>query len=235
MHSIDIAPEIAARAISWRGGKKTVFGDIDPAKTAHVIVDLQNGFMLEGAAVEVPMAREIVGNVNRISHAVREAGGVNIFLQYLIDEEAKSSWAIWFKDFADEKRVARLSEAFARDAHQFQLHSDLDFDPGDLKVEKTRFGAFIPGTCDLLDILRARGIDTLIITGTATNVCCESTARDAMQLNYKVIFVADGTAALTDTEHNGALNSMSAVFADVLMTDDVVDLMEPAGLVQAAE
>ena len=235
MHSINIAPEIAARAISWRGGKKTVFGDVDPATTAHIIVDLQNGFMLEGAAVEVPAARDIVGNVNRISRAVREAGGVNIFLQYLIDDEAKSSWAIWFKDFADEKRVARLTEAFSRGAHEFELHSDLDFAPGDLKVEKTRFGAFIPGTCDLLDILRQRGIETLIITGTATNVCCESTARDAMQLNYKVIFVADATAALTDTEHNSALNSMSAVFADVLMTDDVVDLMESTQLVQAAE
>jgi len=235
MHTIDIASDIAARAVAWRGGKKSVFGDVDPARTAHIIVDLQNGFMLEGAAVEVPTARDIVPNVNRISRAVREAGGVNIFLQYLIDEEAKSSWAIWFKDFADEKRVSRLSEAFARGAPQFELHADLDVGPGDLKVEKTRFGAFIPGTCDLLDILRGRGIDTLIITGTATNVCCESTARDAMQLNYKVIFVADGTAALTDTEHNSALNSMAAVFADVLMTDDVVDLMAPAGLVQAAE
>src|SRR5215217_4021950 len=112
MHSIEIAPEIAARAISWRGGRKTVFGDINPAKTAHIIVDLQNGFMLEGAAVEVPSARDIVANVNRISRAVRGAGGINIFLQYLIDDDAKSSWGIWFKDFADEKRVARLSEAF---------------------------------------------------------------------------------------------------------------------------
>jgi ureidoacrylate peracid hydrolase len=235
MHKIDIAPEIAERAVRWRGGRKSVFDNLDPARTAHIIVDLQNGFMVEGAAVEVPAARDIVPNVNRISKAIRDAGGVNIFLQYMIDPEAKKTWNIWFKDFADEKRVARLTEAFSRGAYEFELHADLDVQPSDLKVEKTRFGAFIPDTCDLLQILKARGIETLIITGTATNVCCESTARDAMQLNYKVIFVADGTAALTDTEHNGTLNSMSAVFADVLMTDDVVDIFAPAGMRQAAE
>jgi ureidoacrylate peracid hydrolase len=235
MHTIEIAPEVAQRAVKWRGGRKSVFDTLDPAKTAHIVVDLQNGFIVEGAAVEVPAARDIIPNVNKISRAVREAGGLNIFLQYVIDPEAKASWSIWFKDFADEKRVARLTEAFTEGAFEYQLHADLDVQPQDLKVKKSRFGAFIPGTCDLLDILDARGIDTLIITGTATNVCCESTARDAMQLNFKVIFVADGTAALTDTEHNGTLNSMSAVFADVLMTSDVVELMAPADVVVAAE
>ncbi len=80
-------------------------------------------------------------------------------------------------------------------------------------VDKTRFDAFVPGSSDLHDILEARGIDTLIITGTATNVCCESTARDTMQMNYKVIFVADANATNTDAEHNATLNNLVRLFA----------------------
>jgi ureidoacrylate peracid hydrolase len=81
---------------------------------------------------------------------------------------------------------------------------------------------------------RARNIDTVIITGTATNVCCESTARDAMMINYKVIFVSDGTATYNDEEHNATLGIMLAMFADVMSTDEVVARLSGA-MSQAAE
>ncbi len=61
----------------------------------------------------------------------------------------------------------------------------------------------------------------MIITGTVTNVCCESTARDAMMMNYKVVFVSDGNAAFTDAEHNATLGNMAMLFADVMTTDEV--------------
>ena len=96
--------------------------------------------------------------------------------------------------------------------------------------------AFVPGSSQLHEILQARGIDTLIITGTATNVCCESTARDAMQMNYKVIFVADGNAALSDAEHNATLNNMVALFADVMTTEEAIGALDKAAAMrQAAE
>ena len=75
-------------------------------------------------------------------------------------------------------------------------------------------------------MLRARGIDTLIVVGTATNVCCESTARDAMMLNYKVFFVSDGNACRTDAEHNATLASLMAMFADVRSTDEMIALLQ---------
>jgi ureidoacrylate peracid hydrolase len=62
-----------------------MFEHLVPARTAHIIVDLQNGFMEQGATVEIPEGREIVANVNEISGAVRAAGGINIFIRYLID------------------------------------------------------------------------------------------------------------------------------------------------------
>jgi ureidoacrylate peracid hydrolase len=77
-----------------------------------------------------------------------------------------------------------MIEAFAPGAEGHALWPGLDVLPGDLQVQKRRFNAFAPGASDLHAILQERGIDTLIVTGTASQVCCESTARDAMMLNY---------------------------------------------------
>jgi nicotinamidase-related amidase len=94
--------------------------------------------------------------------------------------------------------------------------------PGDLVVEKNRFSAFIQGSSSLDEQLRAAGIDTVIVTGTVTNTCCESTARDAMMLNYKTVFVSDANACRTDEEHNASLGNIMRIFGDVATTDEVI-------------
>jgi ureidoacrylate peracid hydrolase len=235
MHKIEMSPEVLDRIKGLRNSFH-IFDKLDPARTAHIIVDLQNGFMEPGATVELPVARDIVPNVNDICKAVRAAGGINVFIRFLIDEQAQTSWSSYFADFASPERREAMIETFGRDCHGFALWPDLDVKPDDLIVDKTRFGAFVPGSSQLHEILRARGIDTLIITGTATNVCCESTARDAMQMNYKVIFVADGNAARTDAEHNATLDNMVVRFADVMTTAELVGFLDKAAaLRQAAE
>ena len=77
-------------------------------------------------------------------------------------------------------------------------------------------------------------IETMIITGTLTNCCCESTARDAMQMGYNVIFVTDGNATLSDLEHNATLLSMNAIFADLKTAEEVVAIARAAGSVTTA-
>jgi ureidoacrylate peracid hydrolase len=213
-----------------------MFDRPDPARTAHLIVDLQNGFMEQGATVEIPEAREIVGNVNRISAAVRAAGGINVFIRYLIDDLTITNWSTWFTDFSTPARREAMEATFRKGCHGFELWPGLEVAAADLIVDKTRFGAFVPGSSDLHEMLVARGIDTLIITGTATNVCCESTARDAMQMNYKVIFIADGNATNSDVEHNATLNNMAALFADVMTTQELIGFLAPStALREAAE
>jgi ureidoacrylate peracid hydrolase len=229
MHKIDIRIDLLERLTKERNGRLHIFDEIDPARTAHIIVDLQNGFMERGAPVEVPVAREIIPSVNAISNAVRQAGGVNVFIQFTTPADALESWSSFYARFPPEGRKAH-QEAFSPDAHYWQLWPGLEVRDGDLKVNKGRFAAFIPGTCDLHQILQHRGIDTLIVTGTLSNCCCESTARDAMQLNYKVIFVSDGNAALSDAEHNATLNNMCALFADVMSTEEVVAALTRAGV-----
>lgn len=224
MHTIALNPQLVQRLTEERDGRFHIFDDIDPARTAHLIIDLQNGFMEPGAPVEVPVAREIVPTVNAISSAVRRAGGTNIFVQFTTPVDALDSWSSFYARLPREARQAHQA-AFAPGAHYWQLWPELDVRDGDLRINKGRFAAFIPGTCDLHQVLRDRYIDTLIVTGTLTNCCCESTARDAMQLNYKVIFVSDANAALSDAEHNATLNNMCALFADVMSTAEVLDAL----------
>ena len=83
-------------------------------------------------------------------------------------------------------------------------------------------------------ILQARGIDTLIITGTATQVGCESTARDAMKMNYKVFFITDGNATFTDAEHDATLSAMAHGFCDVIDTNEMIATIAAARLSQPA-
>lgn len=224
MHEINIPEAIRQRARLQRG-RDHIFETLDMSKTAHVIVDLQVGFMAEGASVEVPVARDIVGNVNAISKAVREAGGTNVFLRFTYDPEEPQAWTSWYKFYSTAKQTDTMAGAFTRGADEWQLWPGLNVAPEDLVVDKTRFSGFIPGTSELDNVLKARGIDTLIITGTVTNCCCESTARDAMQMGYGILFVADGNAALTDAEHNGTLGSMTAIFADVVDTPHLLGLV----------
>jgi nicotinamidase-related amidase len=102
----------------------------------------------------------------------------------------------------------------------FTIHYD------DLLVEKSAFSAFFPGRCALPEMLAHREIDTVLITGTVTNVCCESSARDASTLGLRVIMVADANAARRDEDHNATLYTIYRTFGDVRPTSDVITMIE---------
>ncbi len=227
MHKSAIDPDVMARIVERRG-RLHLFDTIDGPRTAHVVVDLQNGFMASGQIAEIATAREIVPNVNRISAAVRAAGGLVVYLQNTFDAEAVAGWGAYFDYFGTPERTARMIEAFTPGHFGHDLYAELEVLPDDLKVWKRRYGAFVPGSSDLHALLQARGIDTLIVTGTATNVCCESTARDGMMLNYKILFVADGNATHSDATHNATLTALAHGFADIVTADEVVALLDTA-------
>ncbi len=234
MHKPALNPVVIQRATERRGGIR-VFDGIDIGRTAHIVVDLQNGFMAPGQVAEIGHARDIVPNVNRISAALREAGGLVVYIQNTFDQTAVQTWSTFFDHFCSPARRARMIAAFTPGSDGHALWPGLDVRPQDLAVPKRRFGAFAPGASDLHAILQARGVDTLIVTGTATQVCCESTARDAMMLNYKVFFIADGNASFTDDEHNATLSAMAHTFCDVVDTETMVSIITNAPAVAAAK
>ena len=227
MHEAGILDAVRERAARNRGGV-AVFDRLSPRRTAHIVVDLQNGFMAQGQVSETPMARTIVPNVNRISAALRAAGGVVIYTQHTADAEAIRTWSVYFEHFFTPERRARFIEAFTPGNLGHALWPELDVADRDLVVLKRRFSAFVPGSSDLHARLQERGIDTLIISGTLSQVCCESTARDAMMMNYKVFFITDACATVTDAEHGGTLSAMAHAFCDVRDTKSVLGLIAAA-------
>lgn len=227
MHKIAI-PDWALERVMMRRGKPYAFDQINPKRTALIVVDLQNGFMAPGQPAEVPVAREIVGNVNALASTIRARGGLVVFTQHTLDAETAIAWSVWRGNFATGDWGRRMEEAFTSGRYGHQLWPDLDVRPEDIAIHKYRFSAFIQGSSNLDAILRQRGIDTIIVTGTVTNVCCESTTRDAMMMNYKCVMVSDANAALTDEEHNATLVSVMARFSDVRSTAEVVTLLGQA-------
>lgn len=218
-HAVDHTA-ILERLAAMRGGTRNAFEALDPARTAHLIIDMQNGFMEPGAPVEVPMAREIVDEVNRLSAAVRAAGGRNFFLRYTTPNGDVPGWPVMWQRLGPAG-AATHQDAFTPDAHHWQLWPAIEVEDGDTVLDKHRFSAFTHGTCSLHQQLQAAGIDTVIVSGTLTNCCCESTARDAMQNNYRVIMAADANAALSDEEHAATLHILGMVFADLRSVEEL--------------
>jgi ureidoacrylate peracid hydrolase len=227
LNGATIPDEIVERVVRWRG-REHCFADLDPARTALVVIDLQHAFMDEavGHAV-VREAIDVVPAVNRLAAAVRQAGGGVFWVRMTHDDNCLDDWSVNFAISTPERRQKRIA-ALTAGSKGHSLWPDLDVRPQDEIVDKYRYSGFLPGTSDLAERLRARGFDTVLITGTVTNVCCESSARDAAMLNFRTIMVSDGNAALSQAEHDAALTAFYNVFGDVMDTDMLVATLSRA-------
>lgn len=224
MNGVTFPPAIIERVVARRGSEH-IFADLDPKRTALIVVDLQNAFMDDAVGHAVcPAARDIVPNVNRLAAATRAAGGAVFWIKNTFDETCLTEWSV-MQDISTPAMRARRAAAMSENTRGHALWPTLDVRPEDEIVKKYRFSAFLPGASDLPDRLRARGFDTVLITGTVTNVCCESSARDAMMSNFRVIMVSDGNAAMTQAEHEASLTAFYLTFGDVMDTDMLIGLL----------
>ena len=233
MHPFAIPPEIAAR-VAARCGTPHPFARLDPQRTALVVIDMQNGFMRQDIAhAWCPMAEHVVPAINRLAGALREAGGGVFWIQNLFDASCETEWSI-MQDMATPAARARRAAAMSEGTLGHELWPGLDIRDGDQVVKKKRYSAFIQGSSDLPRILRAGGFDTVLITGTVTSVCCESSARDAMMLNFRTVMVSDGCAAMSDAEHAASLIAFHLQFGDVLSVDECIAGFNPTDQKAAA-
>ncbi|TMH70622.1 MAG: cysteine hydrolase [Betaproteobacteria bacterium] len=200
MHEVAIRKEIIERVLARRG-RLHLFDRLDAKRTALLVIDMQNAFVAPGAPIEVPGARDIVPGEN------------------------SGDWTNFFDVFVRPENRARAAQALSAGSEPQKLWAELSVAPGDLKVAKNRYSALIAGASNLGTLLKQRGIDTLLIAGTKTNVCCECTARDAMMLDYKVVLLCDCTAALSDEEHLATLENVIQQFGDVMTADDALALL----------
>jgi ureidoacrylate peracid hydrolase len=223
MHKLDI-PQSVIDGVIARRGVAHPFADLDPAKTALVVIDMQNGFMMPGVAHALcEMAPRIVPTINRLAEALRQAGGKVFWIENTHDETCFTSWSVLY-DYLKPENGRKRVEAMTPGSVGHALWSELDVRPEDQRVRKFRYSAFIQGSSDLPEILREQGYDTVLIAGTVTNTCCESSARDAMMLNFKTIMVSDANAAHSDEDHNAALIAFYRIFGDMMSSEDIIDI-----------
>ncbi len=233
MHNSHIPQDLIDRVVKRRG-KEHIHEDLTPTKTAFVVVDMQNAFM-PGPLAYSPcaMAANIAPQINRLAQIVRETGGVVVWIQNVCTPGDKITWSNAINSVTHE-RAQKSFAALARGSEGYALSPLMDARPDDLYVEKHRFSAFIQGSSDLDAILREHGVDTVLIGGTVTNACCESTARDAMMLNYKVVMVSDCNAADNDDEHNASLRAIYRTFGDVMDSNMAAESLQRRSNMRAA-
>jgi ureidoacrylate peracid hydrolase len=208
-----------------------VFDRFDPQRTALLVIDMQNFYVGEIASVV-----GIIPSINRIAAELRARGGCVIWVGMTAGRDGKSDWRIYHDHFFTPEKGANHRDRLSPGDPGHAFHKDLDIRDGDEIVYKNRFSPFIAGASNIEDVLKRRGIDSLVVTGTATNMCCESAARDAMMRDYKVVMVSDANGARYDDDHLAGLTSFYQSFGDVRTTEEVVgDLLAPAGTRTAAE
>lgn len=179
---------------------------MEPACSALIVVDMQNAYASLGgyvdrAGFDIAGAQAVIAKIARAIGAARDAGLAIVYLQNGWDpayvEAGGAGSPNWYKSNALKtmRRQPELQGQFlAKGGWDYALVDALRPQDGDIVVPKTRYSGFFNSTLD--STLRARGIRNLVFTGIATNVCVESTLRDAFHLEYFGVLLEDATHEL---------------------------------------
>ncbi|MGN6485903.1 MAG: isochorismatase family protein [Thermomicrobiales bacterium] len=216
-------PEGHARAIpereyerhEARRGRRFAYETLDPRTTALTVVDMVGFFVTESVRCQA-----IVPPINAVAEALRAAGGTVAWV--LPTVEPPTAWAV---GFYGEEIAARYAASGGEGTPVERLWAGFRTHSDDLWAEKSASSAFFPGRSPLPDLLDARGIETVLIAGTVTNVCCEASARDAATLGYRTIMLADANAGLNDASHNATLTTIYRSYGDVRPVADVLRMI----------
>lgn len=214
-HPSGIDEKVVAKVMSRRG-RLHAFESLNPALTALVVIDLMR------ASVENDEAcREIVSPINQVAAALRGRGGTVAWVTAApMPLESPVLAAIH-----GPQRLRHFQDAARPEDPRSQLWHELATQAGDIHAKKQGYSAFFPGRCDLHAQLQRRKLDTLLIAGTVTNICCESSARDAVELGYRVVMISDANTGHAHGLHEAALTTIYRCFGDVRPTAEVLDLI----------
>ncbi len=177
---------------------------LESKTTALVLIDLEHSIV---SAVH-SQAAEVIKNANLLSSALRQAGGTVIYSHVLITE------------MLQQQVDTPAPKDGSPPANASDLVPEIDRQPGDVVVTKRQWGAFY-GT-DLEQHLRRRGIRTVVMGGIATNMGVESTARDAFDRGYDLVFAEDAMAAFSPAAQEFAVKNIFPLIGRVRATDQIV-------------
>ena len=208
-------PDKIVKKVVARRGRLHAFESIDGARTALVVIDLDE------ATVEADdQCKRLIPIVNDMARAVRDHGGVVAWVLSRMTTMPRHFAAILGADLA-----AKYFSDGQGNGPGTRLWHELERKEPDRLAVKSGASAFFPGKCDLKAQLDALGIDTVLIAGTVTNICCESSARDAAELGYKVILISDALAGHAHGLHEATLATFYRIFGDVRPSREVIDLL----------
>jgi ureidoacrylate peracid hydrolase len=196
---------------------KTLPELIVPAKSAVIVVDVQNDFCrpegaLGKAGAPTAAAMEMIPNLQRLLAGARAANAPVIFVETIHEPETDSDAWTW-------RMAGNVGGCCRKDTWGAEFTEVAPL-PDEPVVTKHRYSAFINTRLD--SVLRTLKIENLIMTGVSTNVCVESTARQGYMLDYNIVFLSDCTAAYSQEEHDMSLYNIRTHFGVVATADDVV-------------
>lgn len=204
--------------VAARRGRLHAFESINSTKTALVVIDLDIrtvSRMYDDVATDTSNTLE---RINVLAETVRGRGGMVVW----VVTSTKPSDN--FRALLGEK-TAQAYEVESASGEAMKVSPELVVQGRDIHIIKQDYSAFFPGKSDLHEQLQKHDIDTVLIAGTVTNVCCESAARDAYELGYKVIMVSDTLRGHSHGLHEAALATIFRNFGDVRPSEEVISLL----------
>lgn len=210
---------------------KKVTWEINRKRTALIVVDMQKVFCVEGEGLYVPDTVNIIDKIAWLSALMREHSMPVIYLRHVVRGDGSDTGRM-------QDLYPNVNELLGRDNPSIEIIDALSPQPGDIVVDKLFYSGF--HNTDLDAILRMKDIDTLIVCGTVTNVCCETTIRDGVHREYKMIALSDANAAMPYPDmgfgevsaadvQRISLSAMAYEFAEVTTTADIMGRIESAG------
>ncbi len=205
--------------------------ELDLRRTAVIVIDMQNCFASPGGMFsfggrDISHIRAIIPNVAAINDAARASGVKVIYVVHRITADGRELGP--FSRFRSPRsRSGNVDGTIIEGTWGTEIIDELKPKPGEMTIIKRRFSAFVGTELDMM--LKTFDIRYLIFTGVATNICVESSLRDASQLQYLPVLVSDGVAASPASRQESSVANIREIFGWVATTADVLKVLKTGG------
>ena len=197
-------------------------------KPAMLIVDMQNDFVRVGAPMEVPQARETIPQHQQLIQYFRKSRLPIVYTRFLAGSERRLLW-----EFSPRLAPPTLACHAGHQRFYADIHKTLDCagiideiapKPEDSVIDKLGYGAFHETKLD--ERLHQLAVESLVVTGTVTQICVEDTAREAFHYGYKTTLVSDAVSSYLPDLHAATLKNFALKFGWVSATREVLHALE---------
>lgn len=224
-----------ARELAHIRPLETLGEKVAPAHTAVIVVDVLNDFCAPGGmadreGLDLTAGQAMAGRLPGFLDQARDAGALVVYLRNVYNTDANAYLSdVWLEQSARMRANGSYTTqpVCEPDSWGGDFYGEVGPKDGDVVVIKHRFAGFHATDLDL--VLRTNQIRTVVMTGIVTNVCVETTAREAFVRDYYVVLADDGCAAYIEADHQQTLSNIRRFFGDVATIDEITALWRADG------